>query len=69
MDELWAKIINKLNKTRMTIMGASQKRLRTFRKSHNSLRIDTLDIPFPFKIAGDSIVFEKLFALFFPNRF
>ncbi len=42
--ELCAKITSKPSKKRSTIIGASQKRLRTFKKSQNSLRIDNLAI-------------------------
>jgi hypothetical protein len=42
--ELWAKITNRLKSTNIMMMGASQKRLRTLRKSQSSLNMDNFDI-------------------------
>jgi len=52
--ELCAKITKTLKTTKIMIMGANQKRLRTFKKSHNSFKMVILDIGYPF---------EKLFKL------
>ncbi len=47
--ELWTKMTKRLKMTKIMIIGASQKRLRTFKKSHNSFNSPIFDI-FPFII-------------------
>lgn len=54
--EPWAKTTSRPNKTRMIIIGASQKRLRILRKSQNSLIMDILPIcHLLFKIVADNV--------------
>ena len=47
--ELCAKIIRILSKSRITMIGANQKRLRVFKKSQNSFTMDNFAI-FPSKL-------------------
>jgi hypothetical protein len=42
--ELWTKMTKKLKIMKIMMIGASQKRLRTFKKSHNSFNNPILDI-------------------------
>ena len=42
--ELWTKMARRLKSTKIMIIGASQKRLRTFKKSHNSFKSPSFDI-------------------------
>jgi len=41
--EVCANKLNAPNKTKIMMIGKSQNRLRTLRKSHNSFKMDTLD--------------------------
>jgi hypothetical protein len=46
--ELWTNITRKLRMTNITIIGINQKRLRSFKKSHNSFINPILDkVPSP----------------------
>ena len=64
----WAKMIRKLKSTRSRMMGASQKRLRVFKKSQNSLRMDNLDIG-PLKLLPITFLPEHSFCSFYPIAF
>ncbi len=55
--ELWAKMAIRLKRMKITIMGASQKRLRTLRKSHNSFMTPILDISVLLKLIGIMMLF------------
>lgn len=46
--ELWTNMTKKLRITKMIMIGASQKRFRTFKKSHNSLNNPIFDNCTPF---------------------
>ena len=48
MAEVCAKIIRTLSSNSMMRIGASQKRLRTFKKNQSSLMVDALDILFSY---------------------
>lgn len=46
--ELWTKMTKRLKIIKMIMIGANQKRLRTFRKSHNSFNKLIFDMAPPF---------------------
>jgi hypothetical protein len=59
MTEVCAKIIRTLSRNRMMRIGASQKRLRTFKKNQSSLMVEVLDMRY-------SLLKLLLVTLFFP---
>jgi len=57
MAEVCAKIIRTLNRNRMMRIGASQKRLRTFKKNQSSLMVEVLDMLYSyFRTAAGNVV-------------